>query len=44
MGRLIKAVLMLAIVGFGALVGYAYLTDMQPATEEVKLPVTLNAN
>ena len=44
MGRLIKVVLVLAVAGFAALVAYAYLADMQPATGDVKLPVTLNAN
>lgn len=44
MGRLIKAVLVLAIIGFAALVGYAYLADLSPATSEVKLPVTLHAD
>lgn len=44
MGRLIKAVLMLAVVGFAALVGYAYLADLSPAAMDVKLPVTLNAD
>ncbi len=44
MGRLIKAVLMLAVAGFVALVGYAYLADLMPATSEVKLPVTLHAD
>ena len=44
MGRLIKAVLVLAVIGFVALVGYAYLADLTPATSEVKLPVTLHAD
>ncbi len=44
MGRLIKAVLVLAVLGFAALVAYAYLADLAPATGEVKVPVTLHAN
>ncbi len=44
MGRLIKAVLVLAVVSFVALVGYAYLADLTPVTSEVKLPVTLHAD
>ena len=44
MGRLSKAVLVLAIVGFAALVAYAYLAEMTPATGQVTVPVTLNAD
>ena len=44
MGRLIKAALVLAVLGFAALVAYAYLADLTPATGEVKVPVTLHAN
>lgn len=43
MGRLIKAVLVLAVLGFAALVAYAYLADLSPKTGEIKVPVTLNA-
>jgi len=39
MGRLIKAVLVLAI-----LVAYAYLAEMTPVTGQVTVPVTLNAD
>lgn len=44
MGRLIKAVLVLVILGFAALVAYAYLADLSPVTGEVKQPVTLHAD
>jgi len=44
MGRLVKAVVVLAVLGFVALVGYAYLADMTPEPAEVTLPVTLNAD
>ena len=44
MGRLIKAVLVLAILGFAALVAYAYLAEMTPGTGQVTVPVTLNAD
>lgn len=44
MGRLIKVVLVLAVVGFAALAAYAYLADMTPVTGEMKVPVTLNAD
>lgn len=44
MGRLIKLVLVLAVLGFAGLTGYAYLADMTPAQEEIRQPVTLNAD
>ncbi|MCZ8079464.1 MAG: hypothetical protein RSE12_11745 [Fuscovulum sp.] len=44
MGRIIKALLVLAILGFIGLTGYAYLGDMAPDQAEVKVPVTLNAD
>ena len=43
MGRLIKLVLGLAVLGFAGLVGYAYLADMTPAAQEIHQPVVLNA-
>ena len=44
MGRLIKLLAGLAVLGFLALTGYAYLSDLSPATQEVKVPVTLHAD
>lgn len=44
MGRLIKAMLVLAILGFAALVAYTYLAEMTPVTGQVTVPVTLNAD
>lgn len=44
MGRLLKLVIFLAIVGFVALVGYAYLGDLSPTQGEITNPVTLNAD
>lgn len=44
MGRIIKGLLVLALVGFVALTGYAYLADLSPEQGEVKVPVTLNAD
>jgi hypothetical protein len=44
MWRLIKAVLVLAILGFAGLVGYAYLADLAPDSTEVKVPVILNVD
>ncbi len=43
MGRIIKAVLVLAVFGFLALTGYAYLGDLRPPQEEVRKPVVLDA-
>ncbi|MGB3147817.1 MAG: hypothetical protein WBA91_08680 [Paracoccaceae bacterium] len=42
MFRLIKALLILAIVAFAGLVGFAYLADMAPPQSEVVQPVELN--
>jgi hypothetical protein len=44
MGRIIKALVLLVIVGFIALTGYAYLGDLSPTQTEVKKPVVLNAD
>ncbi len=44
MGRIFKALLVLAVLGFIGLTGYAYLADLSPAQVEVKVPVTLNAD
>lgn len=43
MGRLIKLVVLLVVLGFIGLAGYAYLADMTPVRQEVKQPVVLNA-
>lgn len=43
MGRLIKAVLILVVLGFAGLVSYAYLADLAPESTDVKVPVILNA-
>jgi hypothetical protein len=43
MARLLKLVVVLVVLGFAALVGYAYLGDLTPATEEIRQPVTLDA-
>jgi hypothetical protein len=44
MGRIIKAILTLAVLGFIGLVGYAYLGDMTPPQTSVTQPVTLNVD
>lgn len=44
MGRLIKALLWLAVLGFAALTVYAYIGDYAPETREITEPVTLDAD
>ena len=44
MGRIIKVLVVLVIFGFIGLIGYAYLADLTPAPQEVRAPVTLNAD
>lgn len=44
MGRIIKGLLVLALLGFVALTGFAYVADLSPQQGEVKVPVTLNAD
>ncbi|MFO1202949.1 MAG: hypothetical protein U1E58_09980 [Tabrizicola sp.] len=44
MGRIIKALVVLVILGFIGLTGYAYLGDLTPKQGEVKKPVVLNAD
>jgi len=43
MGRLIKLVLGLAVLGFLGLTAYAYLADMTPPAREIRQPVVLDA-
>lgn len=43
MGRIIKALLVLAIAAFLALVAYAYLVDLTPEQVPVTKPVELDA-
>lgn len=42
MGLIIKAVLVLAVLTFIALTGYAYLGDLTPPQDEITAPVTLD--
>lgn len=40
--RILKLLIFLAVIGFIALVGYAYLGDMSPEQSETTVPVTLD--
>ena len=44
MGKLIKFLFLLAILGFAALTGYAYLGDYAPETRTISQPVTLDVD
>ena len=43
MVRLLKLVVVLGVLAFVGLVGYAYLGDLTPAQHEIRQPVTLDA-
>ena len=43
MWRLVKLMLLLAVLGFLGLIGYAYFGDLSPEQREVTQPVTLDA-
>lgn len=43
MVRLLKLVVVLGVLGFVALAGYAYLGDLTPVPQDVRQPVTLDA-
>ncbi len=42
MMRAVKFLLILAVLGFAGLVGYAYLGDIAPVPTEFRIPVTLD--
>ena len=42
MGRIIKLLLFLLVIGFVGLIGYAYLGDLSPNQSESREPVTLD--
>jgi hypothetical protein len=44
MMRLLKLILGLALLGFVALTGYAYLGDLSPQPQEIRQPLTLNGS
>lgn len=44
MGRIIKAVLVLAILGLAGLTAFAYFGELQPEQSETRKPVVLDAN
>ncbi len=44
MGRLVMALVVLALLGVAGLAAYAYLADLSPVQGEVKVPVTLHAD
>ena len=44
MGRLLKFLLFLIVIGAAALVGYAYIGDLSPDQSDVSTPVDLDAN
>ncbi|WP_263626697.1 hypothetical protein [Xinfangfangia pollutisoli] len=43
MGRIFKALIVLAILGFVGLTAFAYLGDLTPVQTEVTKPVVLDA-
>lgn len=44
MGRIIKVLVFLVLLGFIGLVGYAYLGDLSPDQSEMREPVKLDVN
>jgi hypothetical protein len=44
MGRILKALIFLVVIGVIGLTAYAYLGDLDPVQSEVKQPVVLNAD
>lgn len=41
MGRLIKIIVVLALLGFVGLVIYAYVADLSPERHDVQIPVSI---
>lgn len=42
--RIVKLLVVLAVLGFIGLTGYAYLADLSPTQQQITVPVTLHAN
>lgn len=42
--RIVKLLVVLAVLGFIGLTGYAYLADLSPIQQQVTVPVILNAD
>jgi hypothetical protein len=43
MGRILRGIIYLAVLGAAALVGYAWIADLAPDTAERRQPVVLDA-
>lgn len=43
MKRIIKGLIVLALIAFSGLVGFAYLGNLEPEQKQVTQPVTLDA-
>ncbi|MEZ5912096.1 MAG: hypothetical protein R3D84_07630 [Paracoccaceae bacterium] len=43
MGRLLKAIVVLALLGLAGLTVYAFLSDLSPDQSQITVPVTLDA-
>ena len=44
MVRLLKLIILILVVGFLALTGFAYLGDLAPTRADVSIPVELNVS
>lgn len=44
MGRILKLIVVIGILGFAGLVGFAYLGDLQPDRETISEPMVLDVN
>ena len=44
MSRLLKLLLIVVVLGAAALVGYAYLVEIEPVREEVSVPVEIDVD
>lgn len=44
LGKVLKLILILIVIGFFALLGYAYFGDLSPVSVDVREPVELNVD